>query len=203
MAVLKYKDPITGEIKKVGSSSIGEVVITEHVNNNNNPHMVTIEQIGAAPAAHSHNDLYYTESEINSKLEGKSNTGHNHNDLYYTKAEIDAKNNTSNTYADQAAQNVKNDLLNGAGAAYDTLKELGDLINENVSAIDALETVAAKKADLDENGKIPVSQVPFISSFSVGGSQPTNTNLVWIDTNANTLKYWNGAEWKALGAVYS
>lgn len=42
---------------------------------------------------------------------------------------------------------VKNDLLNGAGAAYDTLKELGDLININVDAIDALEIVAAGKAD--------------------------------------------------------
>lgn len=45
------------------------------------------------------------------------------------------------TYAD----GIKNDLLNGAGAAYDTLKELGDLIDVNVDAIDALEEVAASK----------------------------------------------------------
>ena len=50
-------------------------------------------------------------------------------------------------YADNAAAAVKNDLLNGAGDAYDTLKELGDLINENVDAIDALETVAISKQD--------------------------------------------------------
>lgn len=37
--------------------------------------------------------------------------------------------------------------MNGAGEAYDTLKELGDLINENVDAIDALETIATNKAD--------------------------------------------------------
>lgn len=43
--------------------------------------------------------------------------------------------------------NLKDDLLNGAGEAYDTLKELGDLINENVDAIDALETIAVNKAD--------------------------------------------------------
>ena len=56
------------------------------------------------------------------------------------------------TKIDESAENVKNDLLNGAGDAYDTLKELGDLINENVDAIDALETIAAGKAsqvDLD------------------------------------------------------
>lgn len=51
------------------------------------------------------------------------------------------------SYADNAATTVKNELLNGAGEAYDTLKELGDLITENVDAIDALEIVATSKAD--------------------------------------------------------
>jgi hypothetical protein len=46
-----------------------------------------------------------------------------------------------------AASTVKNDLLNGAGEAYDTLKELGDLINENQNALDALEVIANSKAD--------------------------------------------------------
>lgn len=47
--------------------------------------------------------------------------------------------------AEGYANTVKNDLLNGAGGAYDTLKELGELIDTNVDAIDALETVAASK----------------------------------------------------------
>jgi len=54
---------------------------------------------------------------------------------------------SAKTYADNAAAAVKNDLLNGAGTAYDTLKELGDLIVDNADAIDALETVASGKAD--------------------------------------------------------
>lgn len=49
--------------------------------------------------------------------------------------------------AKEYADGIKDDLLNGAGTAYDTLKELGDLIDTNVDAIDALETVAAGKAD--------------------------------------------------------
>ena len=53
------------------------------------------------------------------------------------------------SYADSAATTVKNDLLNGAGDAYDTLKELGDLITENTNALDVLETVATGKADAD------------------------------------------------------
>lgn len=53
------------------------------------------------------------------------------------------------TEVEDATQAVKNDLLNGAGEAYDTLKELGDLISENVDAIDALEQVATNKAEKD------------------------------------------------------
>lgn len=64
-----------------------------------------------------------------------------------TKTDASSKLTAAKTYADQAAQAVKNDLLNGAGGAYDTLKELGDLIDDNKDAIDALETVASGKAD--------------------------------------------------------
>lgn len=43
------------------------------------------------PSAHTHDDRYYTETEINAKLDGKSNTGHTHDDRYYTESEIDSK----------------------------------------------------------------------------------------------------------------
>jgi len=70
---------------------------------------------------------------------------------YETKSAATSKLAEAKTYADTAASTaaaaVKNDLLNGAGEAYDTLKELGDLIGDNADAIDALETVAAGKAD--------------------------------------------------------
>lgn len=83
---------------------------------------------------------YITESELEAKgyltehqdISGKADVNHNHDDIYETRG---------------AAEAVKNDLLNGAGEAYDTLKELGELINENVDAIDALKQVAANKAD--------------------------------------------------------
>lgn len=41
--------------------------------------------------AHTHDDRYYTETEINSKLSGKSNTGHTHDDRYYTESEMNTK----------------------------------------------------------------------------------------------------------------
>jgi len=54
---------------------------------------------------------------------------------------------SAKTYADSVGAAVKNDLLNNAGTAYDTLKELGDLIDDNTDAIEALEAVAAGKAN--------------------------------------------------------
>jgi hypothetical protein len=41
--------------------------------------------------AHTHDDRYYTESEVDSKLNGKSNTGHTHDDRYYTESEMNTK----------------------------------------------------------------------------------------------------------------
>jgi len=59
---------------------------------------VTYDSVGAAPATHSHDDLYYTETEINSKIteinqaiDGKSAYGHTHDDRYYTETEVDTK----------------------------------------------------------------------------------------------------------------
>lgn len=49
--------------------------------------------------------------------------------------------------AKEYADGIKNDLLNGAGDAYDTLKELGELIDDNTDALSVLEGVATGKAD--------------------------------------------------------
>ena len=48
-----------------------------------------------------------------------------------------------------AATNLKNDLLGGAGEAYDTLKELADLIATNQDAIKALQDLAAGHVKFD------------------------------------------------------
>ena len=103
---------------------------------------------------------YHTlqEAKIAEQLSFKSDSDHTHEDDYEVKgaaatALSEAKSYTDEAvvtvkaYADEAAAAVKNDLLNGAGEAYDTLKELGDLIDENVDAITALETIATGKAD--------------------------------------------------------
>ena len=60
--------------------------------------------------AHTHDDRYYTETEIDSKLNGKSNTGHTHDDRYYTESEINTrlagKSDTSHSHTTHLTTNI-------------------------------------------------------------------------------------------------
>ena len=57
-----------------------------------------IQSDGYSKANHTHDNRYYTESEINSKLNEKAAAVHNHDDRYYTETEMDTKlNEKSNT----------------------------------------------------------------------------------------------------------
>jgi hypothetical protein len=42
-----------------------------------------------ADVNHTHDDRYYTETEIDTALAGKSDVGHAHDDRYYTESEVD------------------------------------------------------------------------------------------------------------------
>lgn len=103
---------------------------------------------------------------------------------YETKTSASTKLSEAKTYADNAATAVKNDLLNGAGTAYDTLKELGDLIDDNTDAIDALETVAASKANASD-----------LSSHTSNKSNPHGVTLAQLGVTATAaeLNYLEGA----------
>ena len=107
---------------------------------------------------------------------------------YETKANATSKLTEAKTYADTAATNaankVKNDLLNGAGGAYDTLKELGDLIDENTDAIEALEAVAVSKADANKVAYITDNN----DSVSVNISEDALTTDSIVDNLNSTSK---------------
>lgn len=52
MPSLKFKNPTTGEWQKVNVGGSYDANLAAHVNNKNNPHAVTPEQIGAAPSGY-------------------------------------------------------------------------------------------------------------------------------------------------------
>lgn len=99
-----------------------------------------------------------SESDLDSALAAKVNAASEGNHSHSNKSVLDgitsakvtawdSAEENAKTYADAAAAKVKSDLVNGAGTAYDTLLELGNLIDDNKDAIDALEEVAAGKAN--------------------------------------------------------
>ncbi len=52
---------------------------------------LTTDLAGKAASSHTHDDRYYTETEIDTKLSGLPVSGHTHDDRYYTESEIDTK----------------------------------------------------------------------------------------------------------------
>lgn len=94
-----------------------------------------------APKTHTHDDRYYTETEINTKLNGKSDTGHTHDDRYYTESEVDTKlngkANTSGTYSGLSvgsatnATNATNLMIDGSAQtlSFMSASEMTDILN--------------------------------------------------------------------------
>lgn len=57
MASLKYKDPTTGEWKKVKISESYVAILIDHINDKTNPHKVTASQIGAPTYSYGTTDI--------------------------------------------------------------------------------------------------------------------------------------------------
>ena len=85
---------------------------------------LSASDVGAAPSSHTHSyaasshthdDRYYTETEINNKLSGYSPTSHTHDGRYYTETEINNKlsgySPTSHTHSNYAASNHTHNYL--------------------------------------------------------------------------------------------
>lgn len=122
---------------------------------------VSYTTVGAAAASHTHDDRYYTETEINAKVEalnsaidGKAASGHNHDSVYITPAAVDTKINTalgsvlkykgtkSSTSELPTSNNATGDVYNitNACAATSTLPKVnaGDNVAWNGSSWDVL-----------------------------------------------------------------
>ena len=88
-----YKSGWNVEISKSGAPNVSETISNTHVGYNAVTSWDKIQNKPSSftPASHTHDDRYYTETEMNAKLDGKSNTWHTHDDRYYTESEMNAK----------------------------------------------------------------------------------------------------------------
>lgn len=78
---------------------------------------------GKSDTTHTHDDRYYTETETDTLLNGKSNTGHTHDDRYYTESEVDTllngKANTVHNHDDRYYTEAEIDAM-FAGVSFTT-----------------------------------------------------------------------------------
>lgn len=141
---------------------------------------------GATTVAGARTNLdVYSTTEVDNALAGKASSTHNHDSAYDAKGAADTALASAKTYADSAAATVKNDLLNGAGTAYDTLKELGDLIVDNKDAIDALEEIASGKANASHSHAI--ADVSGLQSALDGKAAASHGTHVSFSTTAPVM----------------
>ena len=94
---------------------------------------------------HTHDDIYYTETEIDNKLSSKSDVGHTHDDMYYTEAEIDEKLFPVTAHIDNTDIHVTADDK----TRWDNITNITDDNSGNLSIADEAGNVVAK---IDENG---------------------------------------------------
>lgn len=85
-----------------------------------------------------------------------------------------------------AAKNaVKSELLGGAGEAYDTLKELADLIQANGSSIETLQTLAAGHVKFDAAQSLTTEQQTQART-NIGAADATTVNNLSSTVSTNT-----------------
>lgn len=99
---------------------------------------------GKANASHSHDDIYYTETEIDAKLASKSDSSHTHTGVYDLSGSAASALTSANAYT-----NSKIDALVGEGASttLDTIGEISAAIEGNQDAIDILNSAIGTKAN--------------------------------------------------------
>ena len=69
---------------------------------------LSASDVGAAPSTHSHDDRYYTETEMDTKLASKSDTTHNHDTKYDSKGSAAAVQTNLNTVSDTLSAHTEN-----------------------------------------------------------------------------------------------
>lgn len=184
------------DVPATGNAAVGEVVKGND----------TRLSDARTPTAHTHDDRYYTESEVDSLLGGKSDTGHTHDDRYYTETESDALlaakvavadivNNLTSTATNQplsAAQGkALKDLIDSINAVLlsdestlDTLQEVVDFIELNRSDLDSLSisSIAGLQTALD--GKAAASHTHTASQVTDFDTEVSNNADVAANTSA-------------------
>lgn len=134
--------------------------------------------------AHNHDDRYYTESEVDSKLNVKSNAGHTHDDRYYTESEVNSKVSALNTAI--------------AGKANSSHKHAAaDITSVNASAITGVIPAANLPSFVDDVIEGYLSGGRLYKTKNSDGTYATEiageTGKIYVNLNDNKTYRWSGS----------
>lgn len=87
---------------------------------------LTAEDVGASPSGHTHDDRYYTETEMDTKLAGKAASEHTHDGRYYSKSEVDNLVSENSGSWTVLADETWSQSANGTAAHVFTIPDLRD-----------------------------------------------------------------------------
>lgn len=87
---------------------------------------LSASDVGAATSSHNHDDKYYTESEIDTKLSGKSDTTHKHDNLYDAKGSASAVQTNLNTVSDTLSAHTEDDDIHFTATERTKLLNIAD-----------------------------------------------------------------------------
>lgn len=194
-----------------------------NVSVNDNSHKHTVSNISDLTVTAT--ELNYVDgvtSSIQTQLDGKSPIGHTHDDKYYTESEIDKKVSDINTSISSHTSNTSNPhsvtksqvgLGNVENKSSATIR--GELTKSNVTTAlgytplnQSLKGSASGLAELDSNGKVPSSQLPsfvddIVEGYLSGGkfykeSAHTTeisgeTGKIYIDLHTEKTYRWSGS----------
>lgn len=111
---------------------------------------------GKADSDHTHDDRYFTESEITTKLAGKSDTGHNHDTAYDTKGTAETKANAVQANLDAVSDELDDHVDNADIHVTAAKKTNWDKAYTHSQATHA-RTDATKVSDSTTNGNILIN----------------------------------------------
>ena len=119
---------------------------------------------GKSDASHTHDDRYYTESEINTKLSSKSDTSHTHNYLPLAGGTTTGKVNMKSANLDNLPQIFRTDGVNFAGIRFQNT-------NGYLGAIGITGNINSALQRLGANGTL----YPILDSSNYNNYSPTKT----------------------------
>lgn len=163
----------------VGDGQNKEVATATHTEDLNNPHQVTVSQIGAEPAF-TKNTAFNKNFGINEGTVAEGNHGHTFSSLIQTPTTLAGYGITDADTSDEVdakVQALKDTLLNGADTAFDSLYELQLAVQQANLDIGTNETAIDTNAGNINNLQLGIASL----------SQTVDNNIIDIEANQDAI----------------